>query len=104
MKRLLAPLAALTLILAGASPAQAHGPDRATLHRYAADTWRSMVAMVDPATALPADNIEGSLDESTRSAYTSPTNIGGYLWSAVAARDLGLISRREAASRVVDTL
>jgi hypothetical protein len=63
-----------------------------------------MVAMVDPATALPADNIGGDLAPGSRSAYTSPTNIGGYLWSAVAARDLGLISRREAARRVGDTL
>ena len=28
----------------------------------------------------------------TRSAYTSPTNIGGYLWSTVVARDLGIIT------------
>ena len=28
----------------------------------------------------------------TAAAYTSPTNIGAYMWSAVAARELGLIS------------
>jgi len=61
-----------------------------------------MVAMVDPATGLPADNISGDL--STRAAYTSPTNIGAYLWSTVVARDLGFVSRREASQRVGATL
>ena len=40
----------------------------------------------------------------TRSAYTSPTNIGGYLWSTVVGRDLGLISRAEADRRAGATL
>lgn len=102
MRRLLTFVATLALVLSGAAPAAAG--DRDTLHRYAADTWRSMVAMVGPDTALPADNIQGSLDPATRSAYTSPTNIGGYLWSAVAARELGLISRRETIERVTATL
>jgi hypothetical protein len=103
--KLITPAVVLALLLAGAAPAQAAGhSDRAVLHRYAADTWRSMVAMVDPDTALPADNIDGSLEASTRSAYTSPTNIGGYLWSTVVARELGLISRRETVSRVSATL
>jgi hypothetical protein len=74
------------------------------LREYARDTWRSMVAMVDPATALPADNIAGTLAPETRSAYTSPTNIGGYLWSTVAARDLGVIAPGEASRRVRATL
>ncbi len=42
--------------------------------------------MADPATGLPADNIAGDLSAASRQ-YTSPTNIGAYLWSAVAARD-----------------
>jgi Putative glucoamylase/Protein of unknown function (DUF3131) len=99
MRRLLAVVTAA--ILLPVTPVSA-APN--ALHTYARDTWRSMVAMVDPATALPADNIGGDLDPGTRSAYTSPTNIGGYLWSAVAARDLGLISRREAANRIGATL
>ena len=49
--------------------------------RWAADTWRSLVAMTDPKTGLPADNITESLAAGDRSGYTSPTNIGGYLWS-----------------------
>ncbi len=35
-------------------------------------------------------------DASSRSGFTSPTNIGMYLWATIAARDLGLIGRREA--------
>jgi hypothetical protein len=68
------------------------------------DTWRSFTAMTVPATGLPADNIGGALDVSTRARYTSPTNIGAYLWSAVVAEDLGVISRRDLVSRVRTTL
>lgn len=78
--------------------------DRAQLVAYARDTWRSFEAMVDPATGLPADNVEGDLDETTRSRYTSPTNIGGYLWSTVVARELEIISRREAHQRMAQAL
>src|ERR687896_30378 len=39
-----------------------------------------------------------------RSAYTSPTNIGAYLWSTVTARDLGFISRDQAYRRMRRTL
>ncbi|SES27123.1 hypothetical protein SAMN05216199_2677 [Pedococcus cremeus] len=78
------------------------GVDRATLTRWAEDTWRSLVAMTHPATGLPADNITGDL--STRSGYTSPTNIGGYLWSAVVARELRIITPGECQRRVEQTL
>ena len=81
-----------------------HPAARARVARYAADTWRSLTAMVDPRTGLPADNIDGDLSPATRSGYTSPTNIGGYLWSTVAARDLGLISGTEAYQRMRATL
>jgi hypothetical protein len=72
------------------------------LRTYARDTWHSLVAMTDPATGLVADNISGDL--SVKSTYTSPTNIGGYMWSAVAARSLGIISNQEATARVSRTL
>ena len=55
-----------------------------------------MVAMTDPGTGLPADNMTGLVTAPVRSGYTSPTNIGGYLWSTVVARDTGIISRTEA--------
>ena len=78
--------------------------DRATVHTWAADTWRSLVAMTDPRTGLPADNIPASLAAGDRSGYTSPTNIGGYLWSTVVARELGIITRGEATGRLIRTL
>ena len=50
-----------------------------------------------PATGLPADNIAGDLDPRTRSAYTSPTNIGAL--PVVGGRrraTSGIIGKREA--------
>jgi hypothetical protein len=78
--------------------------DKGRVHTWAADTWRSLVAMTDPKTGLPADNIPESLAAGDRSGYTSPTNIGGYLWSTVVARELGIITRGEASARLVRTL
>ena len=101
----------LCLLLApppvGTAPAQADpGPptDRQTLLGYARDTWRSMVALTDPATGLPSDNMTGPVTAPVRAAYTSPTNIGGYLWSTVVARDTGVIGRAEAYARLSRTL
>ncbi|MFD6178552.1 MULTISPECIES: glucoamylase family protein [unclassified Isoptericola] len=74
------------------------------LRTWAADTWRSFEALVDEDTGLPDDNIGGDLDPGTRGGYTSPTNIGAYLWSTVVARDVGLIDADEARSRLTATL
>jgi hypothetical protein len=52
--------------------------DATRVHRWAADTWTSLVAMTDTKTGLSADNIKESLAAGDRSGYTSPTNIGGY--------------------------
>lgn len=96
---------------APATPAGVHSgatgltaADRSTLLRYAADTWRSMAALVNPATGLPADNMHDDLSPASRSRFTSPTNIGGYLWSTVVARDLGIIGRADAHARLARTL
>jgi len=97
VRRLLVPVLALVMILSGVQVAQA-APD--PLRTYAKDTWKSLVAMTDPATGLVADNIPGDL--SAPDAYTSPTNIGGYMWSALVAQKLGIISSREATQRVED--
>jgi hypothetical protein len=117
MKHTPAAIAVVAGLVAGAlaaSPAvagQDHGSDghpggsaERTLQRYALDTWASMAAMTDPDTGLPADNIGGALDPATASAYTSPTNIGGYLWSTVTARDLGIIGVDDARERMTATL
>lgn len=102
-RRLLSIPLALTLIVAAGLPVVA-GSERATLERYARDTWASFVAMTDPATGLPSDNIGGDLDPATRSAYTSPTNIGMYIWATLAARDLKIIKPGEARARIGRTL
>ena len=71
--------------------------ERGVLEQYAIDTWQSFVAMVDPVTGLPADNVSA---EGVRAAYTSPTNIGMYIWSTLAARDLQIITTSEAHDRI----
>jgi hypothetical protein len=96
---------ALTLPLAAPVAAQAADQsatdDRGTLRRYAADTWRSFELLLDPGTALPSDNVSAAGE---RSRYTSPTNVGAYLWSTLAARDAGIISPSEARKRIAATL
>ena len=76
--------------------------ERRLLTRWARDTWRSLVAMTDPRTGLVSDNITGDL--ATPGTYTSPTNIAGYLWSAIVARELRLITPGEASRRIRRTL
>jgi hypothetical protein len=90
------------MALAIALPASA--APKGGLERYARDTWHSFVLMVEPATGLPADNIRGDLHPGTRSEYTSPTNVGMYLWATLAARDLGFIGADEAIDRIALTL
>jgi len=77
---------------------------RQRLSGWARDTWRSMVAMTHEDTGLVADKISAGLAAEDRSLNTSPTNIGGYLWSAVVARELKIISARECQRRVEQTL
>ncbi|HEX6292224.1 MAG TPA: glucoamylase family protein [Herpetosiphonaceae bacterium] len=72
------------------------------LRQYAVDTWQSFVAMVDEQTGLPADNINAVTHQV--SAYTSPTNIGAYIWSTLVARDLQIITPQEARERIAQTL
>lgn len=78
------------------------GVDREVLRRWARDTWHSLVAMADPDTGLVSDNITGDL--SMPGVYTSPTNIGGYLWSTIVARDLRIINPGEASRRIRQVL
>src|SRR6202008_3703076 len=64
-------------------------------------TWASFEAMTDARSGLPADILNS--DGST-SVQTSTTNIGAYMWSAVAAERVGLISRRELVRRLSRTI
>ena len=86
-----------TLALRPGRPAAAGDPtplgaaDREKLARYARDTWRSLDAMVWPG-GLPADHLcRGGDGAWTPSPRTSPTDIAAYLWSILAAEDLGII-------------
>ena len=106
MHRRLLVLLALGLVVAtSASAAGADAPptpsQRATLERYAADTWQSFLLMLSPVSGLPSDNVSAA---GVRARYTSPTNIGAYLWSTLAARDLGIITPAEARTRIARTL
>src|SRR6478672_4210692 len=90
----LTPLAAIP-----AHSAPAVGSTR--LAHYAAATWRSFTAMVDTPSGLPTDQLhaDGSTD-----VQTSTTNIGAYMWSAVAAERLGIIDHAEVVSRISRTI
>jgi Putative glucoamylase/Protein of unknown function (DUF3131) len=106
-------VALVALLMAIAAPAASadsgggggHGPggggDAAQLRDYAQRTWASMAAMTDPDSGLPADILDA--DGST-SVQTSTTNIGAYMWSAVAARRLKLIGERELVARLTKTV
>jgi hypothetical protein len=74
------------------------------LRDYAKHTWASLVAMTDRHSGLPADILNR---DGTTSVQTSTTNIGAYMWSAVAAHRLGIISKRQLVrklSRTITTL
>jgi hypothetical protein len=95
-------LVTLMLLLVPAAGASAQtGDERAQLRDYAQGTWESFVAMTDPSSGLPADILESDGDKSVQ---TSTTNVGAYMWSAVSAERLGLISRRELVRRLTRTI
>jgi hypothetical protein len=77
------------------------GAQRDELLSIAKDTWRFFQQDLDPHTHLPLDNLGPG---STRGSYTSAANIGVYLWSVVAAGDLGIIKRPEERRLVQQTL
>ncbi len=88
----------LVLLLASPAPAK---DSRNQLRQYARDTWSSFVAMTDADSGLPADSLNA---DGTRSVQTSTTNIGAYMWSALAAHRLGLISHAETVARLSKTI
>lgn len=74
---------------------------RRLLETIARDTWNfyGYNTDVDPNTDLPRDNI-GFNGAPAQGNYTSPTNIGLYLWSIVAAQDMHIINRHEELDRL----
>src|SRR6478735_3717309 len=97
MFRSLATLVAM-LVLMPVAQASAHDRE---LQSDAQGTWASFEAMTDEQSGLPADilNADGST-----STQTSTTNIGAYMWSAVAAERLGLIRQRELTARLTKSI
>jgi Putative glucoamylase/Protein of unknown function (DUF3131) len=96
-------LVLLVGLLPGAASAATVHPDSdsRTLRRYAVDTWASLAAMTDRRSGLPADGLG---DDGVRSVQTSTTNIGAYLWSAVAAWQIGILRKPELLERLSTTL
>jgi len=78
--------------------------DRALLRKLARETWQYYVDLVGEETSyLPPDNYQ--VDPPTGIDYrTSPTNIGFYMLSALAARDFGFITTSEMIDRLEKTL
>lgn len=75
-----------------------------TLERWGAATWKSLQAAMYAETCLPADSIGARFEPGTRRVFTSPSNIAGLMWSAVAARELGVIGADECSEVCAGTL
>ena len=99
MRKIWTAIAGAIVAMALAQPAVAH--ERSPLERYAEGTWRSFAAMTDERSGLPPDILNA---DGTTSVQTSTTNIGAYMWSAVAAERLGIIGHRELVSRMRRTI
>ncbi|HUG36193.1 MAG TPA: hypothetical protein VML54_04540, partial [Candidatus Limnocylindrales bacterium] len=85
-------------------PASASNEDARALRLIARRTWQFFVTFVPPGDhALPPDNFQE--DPSPVIAHrTSPTNIGLYLLSTVAARDFGWLGTVDTLARLEATL
>lgn len=70
---------------------------------YANDTWAGLKRMAETPTGYPEDTITLKDKEVTSNSKTSPTNIGLFLASIIAARDIDLVSSQEA-GQSIDTL
>lgn len=68
------------------------------------DTANCLELMADTPTHLPADSITDAGDRLERSTKTSPTNVGLYLASLVAMRDMNIIEANKAQLKVGEIL
>lgn len=76
--------------------------DEELLERVARDTWHGLDGLRDRPSGLPFDTVVLHADgPPSVGDYTNVTNIGLYLMSVVAARDLGFISGKEAEARLL---
>ena len=78
--------------------------DASLLRKHASDQWNFFADTVTrDSHFLPPDNLQLSPSEE-KAMRTSPTNIGLFLLSVLAALDLGLVDAKEAADRLERTL
>jgi hypothetical protein len=89
------------LTAAGSSALTAE--DRVQLKAYGEATWRS-IERASKDNLLAADGLWRSGASWMAAPYTSPTDIGAYLWSTIAAERLGFIDHAEATRRLTETL
>ena len=98
-------VAGLASVVVGAAmlvvPPRATADSTQQLREYAGATWASLVAMTDEGSGLPADRLEA---DGTRSVQTSTTNIGAYMWSALVAERLGIITPADTVQRLSRTI
>ena len=84
------------------------GDDTAFLMQVARDTWRGLAALVDREHGLPVDHVTLSGGVAAERAqvgdYTSPSNIGLWLMSVVAAERLGLVDHPAAVGLIEQAL
>ncbi|CAN5768923.1 hypothetical protein BH18ACT15_BH18ACT15_07510 [soil metagenome] len=97
-------IAAAVALLPIGSASRAASKGNGQLLTWAGHTWRTFPAATS-SLGLTADNLcrQGG-GAWVRSRYTSPTNIGMYMWSTLAAQDMGLMGSGEANSRLTATL
>jgi hypothetical protein len=101
LRRVASVAGLVTLLMLVPAPAAPARDSRDPLGQYARDTWSSFVAMTDAESGLPADSLSA---DGTRSVQTSTTNIGAYMWSALVAERLGLITHAETVTRLSTTI
>ena len=77
--------------------------NQAFLREIARDTWKYFENAVDRDTHLPVDHLRVG-DPNDIGSYTTPTNLAFYFLACVAAEELGIISKKEAAKRIVETM
>ncbi len=103
---LLSPMAAHAVSLPPrlAGPVPLAAADRQLFRAIGRRTWRFFEALVGPEDrGLPPDNLQED-PKPVVARRTSPTNLGVYLLSIVAARDLGWLGTLEALERLEATL
>ena len=103
---ILAPAIArwVSLPLPGSGPSSVSDSDAAALRNTALKTWRFFETFVTAEEhALPPDNYQ-EIPKPVVAHRTSPTNIGLYLLSVVAARDFGWIGSNESVDRLEATV